>query len=607
MEEFMSETTAPPESGPRAPQRPIILLAIASIAARNAVLRELERRYTLDYRVVPTAGAAEAHSALVDALRHGERVALLLADEAAVGQPTDPGSTLFPEARLRFPDLRRGLLIEWGSWAKPSTRDAVLQLMGTGQIDYYVIRPWHSPDEYFHRTVTEFLLEWERSVNERPREVTVIGEDTQPRTHELRSLLARGGVPHGYSTPDSPAGMRMLADSRITYAGVPLVRLIDGAVLSDPSNSELAAAYGLGTSLPEAADVDVAIIGAGPAGLAAAVYAASEGLSTWVIEREAIGGQAGSSSLIRNYLGFSRGISGSELAQRAYQQAWVFGAGFTHSREVVGLEIDDDRYRLIVSPEGAVGTAVPGPSQQLQARSVVLAVGVDYRRLDVPDLEPFAGAAVFYGASVVEAKAQAGKTVHVVGGGNSAGQAALHLARYAASVTLLVRGATLAESMSSYLIDQLDAAGVQIENLTEVTGGGGADRLDHLVLRNRVTGDEKQVTSDALFLLIGASPHTSWLPKEVLRDTWGYILTGSDVVEAAGDASPQERMPDVLATSVPGVFAVGDVRRGSVKRVASAVGEGSVVVSAVHGFLARRAAEGRAADRDAAGGTLPHD
>ncbi|MCU1408247.1 MAG: Thioredoxin-disulfide reductase [Microbacteriaceae bacterium] len=610
----MSETTAPPESAAGTPQRPIILLAIAAVAARKAVLRELERRYTLDYQVVATSVAIEALTALSDAFGRGERVALLLADEAALGEPTDSGETIFTEARLRFPDLRRGLLIEWGSWAEPTTRDAVLQLMGAGQIDYYVIRPWHSPDEYFHRTVTEFLLEWERSVNERPREVTVIGDDAQPRTHELRSLLARGGVPHGYSTPDSPAAIRLLTDSGVTYAGVPLVRLIDGRIVSDPSNAELAAAYGLSTRLPEPADVDVAIIGAGPAGLAAAVYAASEGLTAWVIEREAIGGQAGSSSLIRNYLGFSRGISGSELAQRAYQQAWVFGAGFTHSCEVVGLEIDDDGCRLIVASHGGPGSAGADTSvapQQLRARSVVIAVGVDYRRLDVADLEPFVGAAVFYGASVVEAKAQAGKIVHVVGGGNSAGQAALHLARYASSVTLLVRGATLAESMSSYLIDQLDAAGVQIENATEVTGGGGAERLDHLLLRNRVTGTEKRVASDALFLLIGASPHTSWLPNRVLRDKWGYILTGADVVAEAGDAWSHERIPDALETSVPGVFAVGDVRRGSVKRVASAVGEGSVVVSAVHGFLARPAAgqstagqstaDRNAADRNATG------
>ncbi|MGO4689349.1 FAD-dependent oxidoreductase [Glaciibacter sp. 2TAF33] len=592
----MSENSPAVDAGAARRQLPIILLALSDEPARDAVLRELERRYTLDYRVVATPGADEARTALAEASAQGGRVALLLADDSAVGVAEFTGETLFTEARRRFPDLRRGLVIEWGSWAERSTTAVVLELMATGQIDYYVIRPWHSPDEYFHRTVTEFLLEFERSVNERPREVTVIGDDDQPRTHELRSLLARGGVPHGYVAPGSAEGRALLAGSGVSYTGVPLVRLIDGRVLSDPSNADLAASYGLSTSLPDNTEVDVAIVGAGPAGLAAAVYAASEGLTAWVVEREAIGGQAGSSSLIRNYLGFSRGISGSELAQRAYQQAWVFGAGFAHSREVVGLEVDGDGCRLTV----ASGSGASRPPEQLRARSVVIAVGVDYRRLDVPALEPFAGAAVFYGASVVEAKAQAGKAVHVVGGGNSAGQAALHLARYASSVTLLVRGATLAESMSSYLIDQLDAAGVHVETGAEVIGGGGAERLDHLVVRDRLSGTETRVASDALFLLIGASPHTAWLPPQLLRDKWGYVLTGADVVSEAGAAWSDERMPDALETSVPGVFAVGDVRRGSVKRVASAVGEGSVVVSAVHGFLARGAA-GKAAGERAAG------
>jgi len=558
-------------------RRPVILLSIRDESARTTVARELERRYAPDYLIVATDGNAAASEALGTAARKGEQVALLLSDEPS---PLAAGETIFAQARRLFPDVRRGLLIEWGSWADHATADAVLALMATGQIDYYVIRPWHSPDEYFHRTVTEFLLEWERAIGERPREVTVIGDAAQPRTHDLRNLLARGGVPHAYAFPDSPEGMRVLLESGVTYAGVPLVRLLDGRILSDPTNAELAAAYGLSTELPKD-EVDVAIVGAGPAGLSAAVYAASEGLRTLVIERESIGGQAGSSALIRNYLGFSRGISGSELAQRAYQQAWVFGATFAHSREVLAIRPDGDWFVLTVSP-----------GEEVRARSVVLATGVTYRRLDVPELAAFEGSSVFYGASAVEAKVQTGRIVHVVGGGNSAGQAALHLARYAKSVTLLVRGGRVAESMSQYLIDQLKAAGVRIEVLVDVAGGGGGGHgLDHLVLRNRATGVEREEPSDALFVLIGAAPHTRWLPASVLRDRWGYILTGTDVTEG-GRAWPHDRMPEALETSVPGIFAVGDTRRGSVKRVASAVGEGSVVVSSVHAFLARA----RAAD-----------
>ena len=558
----------------RSTRRPVILLSITADSARKSVQGELERRYAADYLIAPTQTAARACEVLSEVADRGEQVALILADDPST---VDGDETIFTKARRLFPDVRRGLLIEWGAWGNRETTESVLELMATGHIDYYVIRPWHSPDEYFHRTVTEFLLEWERSIGERPREVTVIGEEAQSRTHDLRSVLARGGVPHAYASPDSVEGKKLLADAGVTYAGVPLVRLLDGRILRDPTFEELARAYGLTTELPESAEVDVAIVGAGPAGLAAAVYAASEGLRTLVVERDSIGGQAGSSSLIRNYLGFARGISGSELAARAYQQAWVFGAGFAHSREVVGVQVDDDGFRVTLAP-----------GDVLRARALVIAAGVSYRRLDVAELAPHVGVSVFYGASAVEARAQAGKTVHVIGGGNSAGQAALHLARFAKSVTLLVRGDTLAESMSQYLIDQLAAAGVRVETNVEVVGGGPADRLDHLVLRDRSSGVDREVPSDALFVLIGAAPHTGWLPESIARDRWGYVLTGTDVLAEGGRrAWPHERPPDPLETSVPGAFAVGDVRRGSVKRVASAVGEGSVVVSAVHQHLAR--------------------
>ena len=358
-------------------QRPVILVCCAIADARNSVAEELERRYSADYRIASAGSALQATTALRDSAEHGEKVALLLAD-----QPTgmsDDGA-LFAEARRLFPDVRRGALIEWGFWGDRATTGSVLQLMAAGRIDYYVICPWHSPGEYFHRTVTEFLLEWERAIGDRPREVTVIGDDTQPRTHELRSRLARGGVPHAYASPETEGGRRMLAESGVAYEGVPLVRLLDGRIISDPRDAELARAYGLTTELPADEEVDVAIVGAGPAGLAAAVYAASEGLRSLVVERESIGGQAGSSSLIRNYLGFSRGISGSELAARAYQQAWVFGAGFVHSREAVGIQSSDGGFLLTVAP-----------GEQVRARSVVIAVGVSYRRLTVADLAAYVG------------------------------------------------------------------------------------------------------------------------------------------------------------------------------------------------------------------------
>ncbi|BDZ46059.1 hypothetical protein GCM10025866_19680 [Naasia aerilata] len=403
--------------------RPAILVAGVSEGMRADVLRELERRYAADYRILSVA-TPEAADRLRELAAKGERLALLLADDP---QPGSSPTSVFAAARRLFPEGRRGRLIEWGGWADPDVTRTVLAAMGEGLIEYYVLRPGPSPDESFHRSVIEFLLEWMRTVGGR-RDLTLVGEDTQPRTHQLRSLVARSGVSSRYVDPSTEAGRAVLAAEHLEYAGVPLVRLGDGRVLSDPTNTELFAAYGLSTELPAEQPVDVAIVGAGPGGLAAAVYAASEGLATLVLERDAVGGQAGSSSLIRNYLGFSRGVSGTELAQRAYQQAWVFGARFAQTREVTGMTIGDV-FRLRVDG-----------GEELRARTVVLATGVSYRRLDLGSLSPFVGASVFYGASAVEARGQAGRTVHVIGGGNSAGQAALHLARYAADVSIVVRG-----------------------------------------------------------------------------------------------------------------------------------------------------------------------
>jgi thioredoxin reductase len=601
----------------RFPQ-PVIVVATAVIEdGRSVLIDQLERRYGADYTVVGVADAAQALAVLQQARGNNDQVALLLADngtlaepgvpretpdgtaaaqdvpQAAPDGPADPGDsdrrTIFSEARHLFPDSRRGLLIAWGAWAARTTADAVLELMATNQIDTYVVAPRHSPDERFHRTVTELLHDWERVVGGRGSDVLVIGEDALPRTHEVRRFLSRGGVPVAAVEPGTPEAERALAEADRALAEAPesseaasddslRVLLPDGRVLADPDNKELAASLGLTTDVPEGATVDVAIVGAGPAGLASAVYAASEGLRTLVLERDTVGGQAGSSSLIRNYLGFSRGISGAELAERAYQQAWAFGATFAHTREVSGMRVTDDGFLLRVAPDSGV-----------HARSLILASGVSYRRLAIPGLDPYVGSAVFYGVSAVEAQGQKGRVVHVVGGGNSAGQAALHLSRYAASVSLVIRSSDVAESMSRYLVDQLRAAGVHFLPQSKVVGGGGdGPRLDHLVIQDRTTGVDVTVASDALFITIGATPHTAWLAPEVLRDPWGFVLTGPAVLEEGGRrAWPHPDPPAPLESSVPGFFAVGDVRRGSVKRVASAVGEGSVVVSSVHSFLAR--------------------
>jgi len=349
--------------------------------------------------------------------------------------------------------------------------------------------------------------------------------------------------------------------------------VLEGQLLVDPSDAEIAEEWGIGTDLDaDTRDFDVLVVGAGPAGLASAVYAASEGLRTLVVEREAIGGQAGSSSLIRNYLGFSRGLSGAELAQRGFQQAWVFGTHFVLTREVTALAREGDRYAATIDGVGTVTT-----------QAVVLATGVSYRRLGIPTLEALTGAGVFYGASVSEAQAMVGRRVVVVGGGNSAGQAALHLQRYADGVVILIRSDSLASGMSEYLVKEIASAGIDVWTSCEVVGGGGDGRLERLQVRQLSTGDETELAADAVFVMIGAQPHTSWLPAEVRRDQRGFVECGSVV---PGEPWPLDRPPYPHETSAPGVFAVGDVRSGSVKRVASAVGEGSVVVSQVHQLLA---------------------
>ncbi|WP_353808963.1 FAD-dependent oxidoreductase [Agromyces sp. SYSU T00194] len=555
-----------------------VMLVAAAPATREAVSAELARRYAADYRIEQVA-AEDAAARIAELRAAGDDLVLVLADDP---HSAEDGATIFTAAKEAFPDVRRGLLIPWGGWADAETATRVQRLLAHVQIDTYVVVPRHSPDERFHRTIAEFLEEWAHGADARHPGFTVIGDDAQPRTHVLSNLLMRGGVHHDRLGPDAPDATRLLDAAGTPYAGVPLVRTSEGRMLVDPTDTELAAAHGLETTLPDE-PVDVVIVGAGPAGLAAAVYASSEGLRTLVVESESVGGQAGSSSLIRNYLGFPRGVAGSDLAQRAYQQAWMFGARFAHARRAVGLDTSEARMFAL-----AVDAGAGHEPEVVHARSVVLATGVSYRRLAVPSLEPFIGATVFYGVSATEARAQSGRDVVIVGGGNSAGQAALHVARYARSVSLVVRGASLADSMSQYLIDQLDAVGVVIRTESRVAAAHPDDegRLAAVDLEHPVTGARTTVPAGAVFITIGARPRTDWVGDAVLRDRWGSIITGADVVLEGGRiAWPHERPPAPHEASVPGVFAVGDVRRGSIKRVASAVGEGSVTVSAVHRHL----------------------
>lgn len=465
-------------------------------------------------------------------------------------------------------------MVRWGDF---DTAGPVFDALTVGQIDHWLMRPEHSPDEEFHRSITEFLEDWSGGHSAGFEAVRIIGERWSSRTHELRDTFGRNHIPLGFYDANSESGRLLLADLGLESPALPVVVLrftAQPTALTDPSDMEIADAFGIMKPLPSDERFDVAVVGSGPAGLAAAVYAASEGLKTLVVERQAVGGQAGTSSLIRNYIGFPKGVSGAKLAFSAYLQAWSFGTTFHFMRSATGLSSDGDD-RLIALSDGT----------QARSRAVILACGVNYRRLGVASLDAFQGRGVFYGAAVAEAPAMQDKRVCVVGGGNSAGQAAVHLAKYASQVEVLVRTESLAASMSDYLVREIASApNIEVRYSVELTGGAGSGRLEQLTLKHLESGAEETVDAAALFVLIGSRPETAWLPPAVARDDWGFIVTGAELEgrSESGDGWGLDRPPLLLETSMPGVFAVGDVRRGSVKRVASAVGEGAIVVQLVH-------------------------
>jgi thioredoxin reductase (NADPH) len=538
--------------------------------ALDKVETELRERYARDYTVICESSAEGALATLYKLQADDAEVALVLAGQWLAGMT---GDELLGRVHNLHPHAKRGLLISWGGWGDPATGEAIFDAMAAGRIDYYVIRPSASPDEVFHQAVSSFLLEWSQAQRVAPHTIHVIGESWSGRAYELRDVLGRCAIPHAFCLADSPKGQGLLGNVDGDHK-LPLIILPTGAVLSDPTDAELAAAAGAGVD-PEHGEYDVVIIGAGPAGLSAAVYGASEGFDTLVVDEGGIGGQATSSSLIRNYLGFPRGVSGGRLAEQAYEQAWVLGAQFALMQNAVGLERRDGLIRVTLSAHG-----------ELSARAVILATGATYRRIGVPELEALNGAGVFYGGPTSEAHGLAGHEVYVVGGANSAGQAALHLARFARRVTLVVRAQSLGAGMSHYLTRQIDATqNIEVRLGSEVIGGGddGEGWLRHLIVRDG-EGQDERVPAEGLFLMIGARPRTDWLPPEVARDPRGFVLTGSDLGDDSG--WPLERSPYLLETSMPGLFAAGDARHGAIKRVASAVGEGSIAIQLVHQLVA---------------------
>jgi len=533
----------------------------------RAVARDLRRRYGEQHRIV----RAESGQAALDALRQmklrGDLVAVILADYR---MPEMNGIEFLEQAMDVYPGARRVLLTAYADTG------AAIDAINVVDLDHYLLKPWDPPEEKLYPVVDGLLEAWLAADHRAVPETKIVGHRWSARSSGVREFLARNQVPYRWYAADEPEGQRLLAAAGADGRELPVVITPDGQALVAPADAELAGRVGLDTA-PSKDFYDLIIIGGGPAGLGAAVYGASEGLRTVLVERTATGGQAGQSSRIENYLGFPDGVSGAQLTDRARRQATRFGAELLTAREVTGLDVN-----------GSARTVRFGDGTSVGGHTVILATGVAYRQLDVPGLADLTGRGVFYGSALTEASSCVNHDIYIVGAANSAGQAAVYLARGARSVTLLVRGSSLERSMSHYLVQQVAGIpAIKVRTCTEVAEAHGTDHLERLTLRDSKTGESETVDAQWLFVFIGAAPLTGWLDGVVRRDDRGFVLTGPDLL-TGGQAPadwPLDRPPYHLETSVPGIFAAGDVRAESAKRVASAVGEGAMAVMLVHRYL----------------------
>ncbi|HWD83637.1 MAG TPA: FAD-dependent oxidoreductase [Kribbella sp.] len=530
-----------------------------------AISRDLRRRYGDDYLVVRATSGDQALAALTKLALRNQPIALIATDQRMPGMT---GIELLERAREHAGGAKYLLLTAYAD-----TEVAIRAINEIG-LDYYLLKPWDPPEDQLFPVVDDLLEDWQHANPEHSSDVRIVGNRWSDRAHDIKTFLARNHVPYRwYDVERDAEGRRLQELAEASDNDLPLVLIPDGDILRSPTALDLASALGLRTRAEQPL-YDVCIVGGGPAGLAAGVYAASEGLSTVIVEREAPGGQAGLSAAIENYLGFPRGLTGSDLAQRAVAQASRFGAEMVLARSVVGLE-----------SRGPVHAVLLEGSGEIEARALIVATGVSYRSLDVEGLADLTGRGVYYGATASEASQVQDDEVYIVGAANSAGQAALNLARYAKRVVLLVRGERLENSMSRYLVDKITTAGnIEVRCRTEVVGCRGDGHLEALTLADRRSGRGEEVLASWLFIFVGAIPRTEWLGDSVVRDALGFVVTGPDLV--AQQRWPLPRPPYALETSVPGVFAAGDVRLDSMKRVASAVGEGAMSIYLVHRYLA---------------------
>jgi thioredoxin reductase (NADPH) len=546
---------------------PVVFVLDHDPKSLDVLLSDLSRRFGNSFTVRGETSPQAALAALNASAAAREPVALLLVDDAA--------SDFLASAHQLHPAAKRVLLVDRDyTSASPAVPAITL-----GRADYHIVRPW-GDHEAMYRAMSEFLATWTREQEPDFEQFRIVGAEGDSRLLQLRDVMTRFSMPFGFYPVGSEAGRRLLDEAGLDDTRLPVVIRYDGQVMIDPGLPDLARA--IGVSIKNDADTcEVAIVGAGPAGLTAAVYAASEGLDTVLLERTVSGGQAGTSPLIRTFPGFPHGINGGVLMERTCEQAWLMGAHIVFAQRAVGLEQrgDDRVVRLLDGTE-------------LRARAIVIATGVEWRRLGVPRLEALVGSGVFYGVAASESRAMENQDVFIVGGGNSAGQAALDLAKYARAVTLVVRGDDIARSMSSYLVRAIEATpSVVVRHRTEVVDGAGDGALQRVQLADRGHDTVEEVPATALFVMIGGEPHTRWLPDAIARNAGGYIITDRDLVAGPGRHWGHDREPLALETSMAGVFAAGDVRQGSIKRVTSAVGEGATVVRMVHEYLRRDAPE----------------
>ena len=543
--------------------KPVILTVDDDPQVLGAVARDLRSHYGEDYRIVRADSGDAALEALGELKGRGTPVALLLADQR---MPKMDGVSFLSEAMTHYPDAKRALLTAYAD------TDAAISAINSSKIHYYLLKPWDPPEEKLYPVLDDLLSDWQASYRPPFSGIRILGDRWSPAGHDLRDFLARNQVPYRWLDVEADTEAKKLVESEdIKPDTLPVVIFEDGDRLEKPNVLELAQKAGLKTEA-DSEFYDLIIVGAGPAGLASGVYGASEGLKVALLDSEAPGGQAGTSSRIENYLGFPVGLSGADLARRGVSQAKKFGVDLITPQHVSGLDTKE-AYKLIKLASGA----------QLSSHALVIATGVQYNKLDVPGLESLTGAGVYYGSSVAEAVACEGEDVYIVGAGNSAGQAALYLSGFANSVTLLVRGPDLESKMSMYLVERIhEAETIHVALNSEITEVHGKHHLEAITLD--CDGDTVQKPTSALFIFIGASPSTDWLGSAVARDDKGFIYTGTDIPEDCNWSL--ERDPFLLETSIPGVFAAGDVRSKSVKRVASAVGEGSIAVQFIHQYLA---------------------